>query len=202
MSLSQWFWITVRSRGYKDTVEESVFILQTGWKSQQYMGSECRRLLILAGVSKSLLYSHYKRWFAWGLSQTPVLRILFFAVTSSFTQKRANSVNWFHFVGHIRIIYAYLLCIFLISLDLSEIWESPSICESCTLTCSCNLGGSCIFENDGFICFSKFLLNHLLVYKWHSKHRINESAFLLCASYITSEISPHAHQFQLSDWYT
>lgn len=171
------------------------------------MGSECRRFLILAGVSKSLLYSHYKRWFAWGLSQMPVLRILFFLQNcgdSSFPRKRANGVNWCYFLCR---THQHNLCIPalhfpVISLDLSGIWECLSICESYTLTCSCNLGGSCIFENDGFICLSKFLLNHLLVYKWHSKNRINERAFLLCTSYITSEISPHAHQFQLSDWYT
>lgn len=147
-----------------------------------------------------------QRQFAWGLLQTLLLRILFFVVISFFSQKKRQQCELVYFLLF-SVTHQHHLCIPalhfpVIFLNLPGIWESLPACESCTLTHSCNLGGSCIFESDGFICFSKFLLNHLLVYKWHSKQQINESAFLLCTSCITSETSPHAHQFQLSDWYT
>lgn len=98
--------------GLQDMMEDSVLMLQTSCKSQQDMGSECRRLLILAGVLKSPLYSHYKgnlhedccklcssgSYFLWWFP--PFLK-----------KERTIQTNLFS-VGHTSINYAYLLCIF------------------------------------------------------------------------------------------
>lgn len=93
-------------------MEDSVLMLQTSCKSQQDTGSECRRLLILAGVSKSPLYSHYKgnlhedfcklcssgSYFLWWFPPFP----------------KKETIVWIDLfsVGHASIIYVYLPCIF------------------------------------------------------------------------------------------
>lgn len=96
-------------------MEDSVLMLQTSCKSQQDTGSECRRLLILAGVSKSPLYSHYKGNLHEDCCKLCSSGSYFLWWFPSFPKKRDNSVNWFifcYFLLHISIIYAYLLCIF------------------------------------------------------------------------------------------
>lgn len=117
--------------------------------------------------------------------------LIFLGLFPPFPRKETTVWTDLFSVGHISIIYTYLHFP-VVSLDLSGMWESLPACESCTFTHSCNLGGSCIFESDGLICFSKFLLNHLLVYKWHSKQQINEGAFLLC-TVILRQTFLHTH---------
>lgn len=103
------------------------------WKSQQDTGPEWRRLWILAGVSKCFLYSHYKRQFAWSLLQTPILRLLFAAVTSSFPPRKRQHCGLILCQTHQRNSCIPALHLPLISLDPSGTWESPFVNPVCAL---------------------------------------------------------------------
>lgn len=142
--------ITVCSQGCKDMVEESAFALRASWKPPQATRSDCLRFLILAGVGKWLLCSDYKRPFACGLAQLPLLRIWCFcrtAVTSSFPCKESMVQTAFISpIGYICIIYAYLLCLVWWLLGHLRGLGASLCCEPRALACSCNLGGSWICE--------------------------------------------------------